>query len=124
MNKEAKLDEVIAEVKNLEYKYRSLVWYARKPAYEDVDTVYSDSSKEIRDGCKRGIARVEEDYPDDLRNYHECPDFAHGFNSGVLAATRFVLTAMDTTTTTDEDGIEFEYGGVDFAKDTFPQLDT
>ena len=38
--------------------------------------------------------------------------------------TRFVLTAMDTTRTTDEDGIEFEYGGVDFAKDTFPQLDT
>ena len=121
---DVRLSEVMEEVEALEYKYRSLVWWARKPAYEDVDTVYSDSSKEIRDGCKRGIARVEEDYPDDLRNYHECPDFSHGFNSGVLAATRFVLTAMDTTTTKDEDGFEFEIGGLDFAKDTFPQLDT
>ena len=127
MNNEVKLDEVMAEVQYLEYKYRSLVWYARKPPYDLIEEEYKKTGipQETIEKCMEAKLKYQKKFPKETSQLaRDGGDWHHGFNSGMLAATRFVLTALDTTTSTDEDGIEFNHGGLEIAKDWFPELDT
>lgn len=77
-------------------KYESLVWYARK-------TEELLARPEVAAAAKK----VAEAYPEEVT---KIDDFHHGFNSGALAAFRFVLFA--------------HWGGIDEALETFPMLDT
>ena len=116
----------IAEMEN---KYFDLVWYARKtPNY---DKEYWDKKPaEIREGAFKAMEEVEKKYPREVellnkKTKYSSPDWEHGFNSGVLAAMRFVQTAFDNSTETcEETGEELCFGGVENAFETFPQLDT
>ena len=73
-------------------KYETLVWYARKhpadhPSWDKVP-------EHIRKGALDSAARVQELYADETDRL-SCPehgDWEHGFNSGVLAALRYVLS--------------------------------
>ena len=101
MKKAVKKQEIIDEVKNLERKYFDLVWYARSSSKDD----------HIK-GIKVKRKRVEELYPDEVknlikRNNQNCD---HGFNSGMLAGMRYVLSLA-------------VYGKED-AEEDFPFLDT
>ena len=86
-----------------------LVWYARKapadhPSWEGVP-------EDIKTGALNAVAKVEEMYPDEvdeLRGEHG--SWSHGFNSGVLAGIRFVLTAASE--------------GPETAEEWWPELDT
>ena len=86
-------DDVLELIAKRIEKYESLVWYARKhPADHPFwRTVPAD----IRKGALDAAARVLELYPDetDALACVERGDFEHGFNSGVLAALRYVLAA-------------------------------
>jgi hypothetical protein len=74
------------ELKQLEKKYETLVWYARK----------SPQQIATFPGLQAAIDRVEQQYPDEtaaLRSA-QCGDWSHGFNSGMLAAARLVQDLM------------------------------
>lgn len=118
------LSDVQDAIRDLEAKYDSLVWYARSmPA--SATTYWEKVPSEIRDGAFRAQMRVEEDYPEDITELRNSEDnWTHGFNSGVLAALRFVSTAQYPVLIDDEEGTPIWYGGVDDAKEEFPSLDT
>lgn len=85
-------DDVLELIGQKLDKHESLVWYARKhPAdHESWNNVPAD----IKTGALNAAAQVEENYPDEVdRLKSETGDWEHGFNSGVLAALRYVLTA-------------------------------
>jgi len=123
-------DEVIKELIDLEDKYRDLVWYARSGV--DLDSKEPDLKEKIFTARER----IEESYPKETWKYNNIDlepvlakitsrDWEHGFNSGCLAAFRFVLTASGTNTYFDEDlGEEVSYGGLPEAQSDFPELDT
>ena len=91
-------------------KYESLVWYARKAPAGDPS--WDNLPEEIRTGALNAMAQVEEHHPDEVDSLRRpsCGDWEHGFNSGVLAALRWVITA--------------EHEGLALADEDFPQLDT
>ena len=116
-----------------ERQYSDLVWYARSHPKEDTD--YWDKVPDhIREGAMTAQARVQGLYPDEVAKLNgELPprciaeemseelraqlpealinsDWEHGFNSGCLAAFRFIQTALQ------ED--------VGTAEREFPSLDT
>ena len=95
-NKElAEWEETWDVINDFSQKYEDLVWYARKPHYQDVDTHYAHTPKDIREGCKRAIARVEEQYPNEINALmRDKTNWTHGFNSGCLAAFRFLERAF------------------------------
>lgn len=84
----------------MEDKYEMLVWYARKRE-EQIRTI-----PEVREL----VYEVQREYPKECRMLEESGDWTHGFNSGMLAATRFILN--------------IERNGIDYAKKDFPNLDT
>ena len=68
-------------------------------------------------------------YPDEIdRLKGEDSQFSHGFNSGCLAAIRYVMTAMEIQTFPDEESNDpkatWTYGGLQDAEEDFPDLDT
>lgn len=74
-------------------KYFNLVWYAR-----------CDQKKRMQEECYEALAscrRIEQQYPKEIAVLTDPNDdnWAHGFNSGMLAASRYYLTIID-------DGIE------------------
>ena len=90
-----------------ERKYSDLVWYAR--SHPKGDTAYWEKVPDsIREGAFNAQARVQEMYPDEVSALSD--DWNHGFNSGCLAAFRFIQTAIQ------ED--------VGTAEEEFPSLDT
>ena len=91
-------------------KYELLVWYARKAPTSDPS--WDGVPEEIKTGALNAMAQVEEHHPDEVDSLRcpNCGDWAHGFNSGVLAALRWALTAA-------QDGLAL-------ADEEFPQLDT
>ena len=90
----------ISEIQKLQERYSDLVWYCRVSAE-------NEKIKGVRDNK----ARIEKMYPNEVTQLHsENSDWHHGFNSGVLAGLRFVLDVSD--------------GGVDYAKENFPDLNT
>ena len=126
---ELQFDEAMKAIGEMEDKYFDLVWYARKD--KDRNGAYWNRTPEnIKQGAFKNIARIEEFYPDECDELN-CPkrgDWTHGFNSGVLAAMRFVQTAMlrhyITDPTASDDGKPFWCGGVEEAKEEFPELGT
>ena len=88
-------EEVLDAIGKYHAKYFDLVWYARKPLYEDVDTAYKNSPEDIREGCKNAIAKVEEHHPNEVNALmRDGTNWTHGFNSGCLAAFRFLERAF------------------------------
>ena len=123
MNKEA--TDVQKALAELEDKYERLVWYARSPRATNVE-FWKAVPEQIRTGAFQAQMRVEEDFPDEVNQLRdlEQTDWQHGFNSGVLAALRFVYTAqMEVVTIRDDEG-EWSYGGVEDAYESFPDLST
>ena len=101
-------DDVLALIAAKEDKFQKLVWFARKHPSDHPfwDTVPAD----IKQGALNSASRVEEMYPDEVDELHgEHSDWQHGFNSGMLAALRFVLHAAEDP---------------DEAEECFPELDT
>lgn len=94
-NAEMIKDNLIA----MEEKYETLVWYARK-SEDQIRTI--PRVKELVD-------EVQREYPKECRMLIEMGDWSHGFNSGMLAATRFFLS--------------IENQGIDSAEENFPHLD-
>ena len=103
--------EVTSLIQLMEGKYTDLVWYDRKGPSDD-EAYWAGVSEDIRTHALNQCSRVEELMPDevDALKSPETGDWSHGFNSGVLAALRLLLTA--------------EEEGADEALDCFPQLDT
>lgn len=133
-NKElAEWEETWDVINDFSQKYEDLVWYARKPHYQDVDTHYADTPKDIREGCKRAIARVEEQYPNEINALmRDETNWTHGFNSGCLAAFRFCERALNPSMELDDYFLEelldedvFETDTpLEEAEEMFPELDT
>ncbi len=81
-------------------KYADLIWYARS----------SRKDNSIA-GVKENKDRIEELYPDEVNDLqNEDGDWHHGFNSGMVAALRYILTMDDL--------------GVEQANEEFPMLDS
>jgi hypothetical protein len=101
MGRGATKKEILESVSKMQEKYYNLVSYARKRP-EDFKF----------DAVRRNAEMCRFNYPEEVENLHseEMGDWQHGFNSGMLAALRYVMSA-------DEDGIEQ-------AEEEFPFLDT
>jgi hypothetical protein len=84
-----------------ENDYESLVWYARK-SQEDIKKY----------DLKEHISKIETKFPAETTSLKstQTGDWQHGFNSGMLAGLRFVLSVR-----------EF---GIEDAEEFFPELDT
>ena len=104
-------DPRAAALAAMEERYFSLVWYARKAPPEDAE-YWADTTAEIKTAALNEMARVEEFLPEEVASLKcpDCCDWSHGFNSGALAALRWVMTA--------------ESEGVELADEEFPMLDT
>lgn len=119
--KHQKLAKLIAEK---EIYYEKLVWYARSPVKAAIRKILRNTPEEIIQGALNSQAMIEELYPEEVSLLKgEGGEFTHGFNSGMLAALRYISTAHQTTLMEDE-GEEFEYGGVEMANMEFPDLST
>ena len=104
-------------------KYQDLVWYARSPRRGS--TYWDDTPKEIRKGAFKNQKRVEKTYPEEVAQLlGQNTDFHHGFNSGMLAATRLFLMAAHPEKIGEEDGEDIYFGGLEEAVEWFPWLDT
>ena len=87
------------------HKHEKLVWWARKPPASDPS--WDDFGELTKTSTLNECSRIEELYPDETSGF---TDFDHGFNSGVLAALRWILTAEDSC--------------IEVADKQFPDLDT
>ena len=110
-----------------EEKYFSLVWYARKGPTDH--PMWADTPDYIKQTAFNEMSRVQEMYPDEVDSLSgESGDWEHGFNSGMLACLRFVITAQNPEWIDDpaasDDGEPFWLGGVEQALEDFPELDT
>ena len=119
-------EELIKRVSEMSDKYLDLVWYARSPHKSVIRDVYNKNSDDIIESALNAQARIEEKYPDDIDTFNESPDFKHGFNSGMLAALRYVLTANEIQYYDDQEepGEVFPVGGIEQAEEEFPWLDS
>jgi hypothetical protein len=95
-----KKKELIENVITKETKYTDLLWYARtSPDHINIK------------GVKENKDRIEKLYPNEVTELNsENADWQHGFNSGMVAALRYVLTMDDL--------------GLEQADDEFPMLDS
>ena len=87
------------------------------------DEVSEDIKKQAFDQMKR----VEKEFPDELQKLRdsEMGNQTHNFNWGCLAAFRFAYTVMDPTVEVDEEtGEKFLEGGIEAARERFPDLDS
>ena len=95
-----KKKELIENVIVKQNKYADLLWYART----------SPENYNIK-GVKENMDRIENLYPNEVTELqNENSDWQHGFNSGMVAALRYVLTMDDL--------------GKEQADDEFPMLDS
>ena len=123
------IEELKEAFSKFEKKYFDLVWYARSPGKDDIHEVYKGTPESIIQGSLNGQAKVEEIYPDEIDQLKgENSSWSHGFNSGCLAAMRFVMTSMETQTFPDQESEDptdtITMGGIEEAKEEFPFLDT
>jgi len=92
--------EIIEEIVKKNDKYCSLVWFARSRP-ENIDIP----------GVREAKARILKESPTEVAELSsEDGQWHHGFNSGMLAGMRYVLSLY-------EDGVEM-------AEEEFPFLDT
>ena len=98
------VDDVRKELETLEKKYWDLVWYARtSPSCLHDDHI-----------SMPGVVRIRMNMPDECNKLAgDQSEWQHGFNSGCLAAFRLALGLMSRKQSERE-----------FAKDSFPFLDT
>jgi hypothetical protein len=92
--------ELMENISQKQKQYADLIWYARS----------SEKDTSIP-GVKENRERIEGLYPEevyDLQNEHG--DWHHGFNSGMVAALRYILTMDDL--------------GLEQADEEFPMLDS
>jgi hypothetical protein len=114
--------EKIETLSDMESKYFSLVWLARKYKVSDADGNLITTPEMLMADSDIGLATAEgivlkqfallEAYPDEVKALisDDDGDWAHGFNSGMLAAIRFFRTA-------EEESLQD-------ALDEFPSLDS
>ncbi len=95
MNKKQLLETIVKQ----QDKYVDLLWYARS----------SPNHINIK-GVKENKERIETLYPNEVKGLQEHGDWNHGFNSGMVAALRYILT-MDEL-------------GKEVADEEFPMLDS
>ena len=116
------IEEIKEELYRLIDKYQSLVWYGRSGV--SFHKHPPEVKKQVRDAQKS----VERRFPRQIKQYGSVEggsDFYFGFFSGCLASFRFVERALDTATFIDEDdGEEYPVGGIEMARELFPQTDT
>ena len=86
----------------LEEKYFNLVWLARKYPEDYKNPKIATKIKEVKDLYQEEVQELGNDQT----------NWMHGFNSGCLAAFRYILTSLE-----DKDGLQQ-------ADDEFPFLDT
>jgi len=91
-------------IENCNDKYFDLVWYAR-----------CDQQKRLEEECYEALKacqRIENQYPEEIKRLKDFDggDWEHGFNSGMLAASRLYLSMIE------ED--------VEQALEDFPELDS
>lgn len=104
-------------------KYQELVWYARSPRRDS--SYWDDTPKEIRKSAFKNQKLVEKSYPEEVAKLlGPDTDWHHGFNSGMLAATRMFLMAAHPEKIDEEEGEDIYFGGLDDAIEWFPWLDT
>jgi hypothetical protein len=95
-----KKKELIENLITKETKYTDLIWYARSRP-ENINIK----------GVRENKERIENSYPNEVTDLQsENGDWHHGFNSGMVAALRYVLTMDDL--------------GKEQADDEFPMLDS
>lgn len=99
-----KKKEILENIIELEDKYFDLVWYARSlPENSDIPKV------------KENIERIQNQYPYEVASlYADDSNWEHGFNSGMLAGMRYIMTLFGTG----------PMGGKERAQEEFPFLDT
>lgn len=96
-----KKKEILNEISSMHDKYESLVKYAR------VRPEHIIEHKRV----EQLMIRMEKEYPKEVSNIcSKDGDWHHGFNSGMLAACRYILNLNDVDK--------------DFADNNFPFLDT
>jgi len=99
MNKKQLIENVVEKLK----KYDDLIWYART----------TSENYDIK-GVKENVDRIEKQYPDEVKELSglstEHANWHHGFNSGMVAALRYILTMDDL--------------GLEQADEEFPMLDS
>jgi hypothetical protein len=96
-------------VSQMEEKYFDLVWFARRS--EDALLVLTEEGVEPHKEAHAAVRKIVSLYPADIQELMQDEDnWQHGFNSGMLAGMRYVLTLM-----TD---------GEEVAAEEFPFLDT
>ena len=125
MTKAIAVTEEVTEVLNeMLAKYEALVWYARSHPASAIE-FWQKVPQEIREGAFKAQMEVEENYPDEVVQLRsDNSDWYHGFNSGMIAALRFVeIAQMEPQTVEDPEG-SWTYGGVKDALEFFPDLST
>ena len=100
-------------VRELREMYFDLVWYARKPrengkvTLEHAREVMPDTPDDILQRMVQAAKRIEEMYPNEVAALNdqdlETRNWAHGFNSGMLAALRLVKPSVGISNRALED---------------------
>jgi hypothetical protein len=105
MNKKQLIDNVVEKLK----KYDDLMWYARTRPDKQLPMV--NEGGKLIDYVETLKVKIERLYPKEttaLSGHEQL--YEHGFNSGMVAALRYILTM-------DESGLEQ-------ANEWFPELDS
>ena len=101
--------QIETAVIEMEEKYFDLVWFARRS--EDALLVLTEKGVEPHKEAHAAVQRIASLYPKDVQELMEDEDnWQHGFNSGILAGMRYVMTVF--------------YDGQEAAEEEFPFLDT
>ena len=100
------IEQLDTELRAMCEKYHDLVWYARSSP-----DCYPDKEDDLRAAVFLNQTAIEAAYPKETGNLgSEDGQWHHGFNSGMLAAARFIGDLLD--------------GNLELAREEFPMLDT
>lgn len=105
-------EEILELISLLEEKYRSLVWYSRKPVtggpgeitIEDINSMGSNTPQKIVNSVTKTVKDIFEQFPSEVLGLHgiesygkygdvhdpRVGDWTHGFNSGMLGCLRML----------------------------------
>lgn len=101
--------EIKQLVSAMEHKYGRLVWFARRS--EDNLLILNEDGVQENKLIFDKLKEIQELYPEEVVELMEEEDnWQHGFNSGMLAGMRYVMTLMEL--------------GQEYADEWFPELDS
>lgn len=116
-------EDILSNVLLKQEQFEDLVWAARRPCIDapveeweyfantDGTGTYRKSDPKLTLSCRTALQKIVDKYPEDYSLLKgQDGQFHHGFNSGALAAFRYVLDIIET--------------GVEHAEEEFPNLDT